>query len=156
MLEFPPWVFFLFSLVIPSGVLPHPTSTPACAGCNRQYIQRKDKSIYTAVLIEVVGRGDYDNTMNHWLKAEKDSSSGPEIATHQSRCQQNSASMQFNSLTSNKPMLHQPFLGREGYSQRNFAVTMMATRNNCWPVVNGIKWVLHPDTICNEARPGWH
>src|SRR5260370_40848099 len=72
--------------------------------------------------------------MNHWPKAKKDSSSGPEIATHQSRCRQNSASMQFNSFTSNKPMLHQPFLGREGYLQRNFAAMMTVTRNNCWPV----------------------
>ena len=23
-------------------------------------------------------------------------------------------------------------------------------------IVNGIKWVLHPDTICNEAQPGRH
>src|SRR5260221_12895593 len=72
--------------------------------------------------------------MTHWPKAEKDSSSGPEIATCQSRCRQNSASMCFNSFTSNKPMLHQPFLGGEGYSQRNFAVMMTVTRNNCWPV----------------------
>src|SRR5258708_23764562 len=42
--------------------------------------------------------------------------------------------MQLNSFTSNKPTLHQPFLGRGGYSQRNFAMMMMVTRNNCWPV----------------------
>src|SRR5258708_9433325 len=72
--------------------------------------------------------------MNHWLKAEKDSSSGPEIATCQSRCRQNSASMRFNSFTSNKLTLHQPFLGGEGYSQRNFTTMMTATRNNCWPI----------------------
>src|SRR5258706_10619364 len=80
------------------------------------------------------GRGDYNHTMNHWLKADKDSSSGPEITTHQSRCQQNAAPMRFNSFTSKKPMLHQPFLGREGYSQRNFAMMMTVTRNNCWPI----------------------
>src|SRR5258705_446640 len=34
----------------------------------------------------------------------------------------------------NKQMLHQPFLGRGGYSQRNFATMMTVTRNNCWPV----------------------
>src|SRR5258708_22972622 len=42
--------------------------------------------------------------------------------------------MQLNSFTSNKLTLHQPFLGRGGYSQRNFTTMMMATRNNCWPI----------------------
>src|SRR5260221_14269081 len=89
-----------------------------------QSVQRIEKSIYTAVLVEVVGRGDYDDTMNHWPKAEKDSSSEPEIAIHQSRRKQNPASMRFNSFTQNKPTPPQPFLGGEGYSQRNFAATM--------------------------------
>src|SRR5258708_35466559 len=49
--------------------------------------------------------------MNNSMKAENNSSSGPENTTCQSKQQQNSNSMQLNASTSNKLQLHQKLLG---------------------------------------------